>query len=158
LAVFTLVHVVISLVAIAAGFVVMGGMLSGKHLPFCTAVFLVTTIATNATGFGFPFVRFLPAHGIAIVSLVLLAVAVYALYVRKLAGKWKTIYVATALASLYFNVLVLVVQTFLKFPVIQSLAPNQNEPPFVVTQGVIAVVFVAVAIAANRKYVVAVSD
>lgn len=152
MAVFTLVHVVISLVAIAAGFVVVGGMLSGKHLSVCTAVFLVTTIATNVTGFGFPFVKFLPAHGIAIISLVLLAVAIYALYMRKLAGKWKTIYVATALASLYFNVLVLVVQTFLKFPVIQSLAPNQNEPPFVVTQGVIAVVFVALAIAANKRY------
>lgn len=152
MAVFTLVHVVISLVAIAAGFVVVGGMLSGKHLSVCTAVFLVTTIATNVTGFGFPFVKFLPAHGIAIISLVLLAVAVYSLYMRKLAGKWKTIYVATALASLYFNVLVLVVQTFLKFPVIQTLAPNQNEPPFVVTQGVIAVAFVAVAIAANKRY------
>jgi hypothetical protein len=152
LAVFTLIHVVISLLAIGAGFVVVGGMLSGRHLPAVTAFFLATTIATNATGFGFPFVRFLPAHGIAIISLILLAGAVYALYVRKLAGKWRTIYVATALASLYFNVLVLVIQTFLKFPVIQTLAPNQNEPPFVVTQGVIAVLFVAVAIVANKKF------
>jgi hypothetical protein len=152
LALFTLIHVVISLLAIGAGFVVVGGMLSGRHLPAVTAFFLATTIATNATGFGFPFVRFLPAHAIAIISLIFLAGAIYALYLRKLEGKWRTIYVATALASLYFNVLVLVIQTFLKFPVIQTLAPHQNEPPFVVTQGVIAVLFVAVAVAANKKF------
>ena len=94
--VFTLVHVAISLVAIVSGFVVVGAMLSGKNLAGWTAFFLATSIATSATGFGFPFVKILPAHAIGILSLVLLAVACYAIYVRKLDGKWRTVYLVTA--------------------------------------------------------------
>ena len=152
MAIFTLVHVVISVLAIATGFVVVGAMLCGKNISGWTAMFLATTIATNATGFGFPFEKFLPAHGIAIISLVLLAVAVYALYFRKLEGKWRLIYVVTALVSLYLNVFVLVVQTFVKFPVIHALAPNQNEPPFAITQGLVAFAFLYLGFVANKRF------
>jgi hypothetical protein len=88
-----LLHIAISLVGIAAGFVVVGGFLANANLPSATFLFLVTTIATSATGFLFPFSQLLPSHIVGIISLVLLAVAVYAYYVTRLAGAWRRIYV-----------------------------------------------------------------
>src|SRR2546425_8360960 len=79
---FTLIHVVVSLVGIIAGLVVAGGLVGGKRLDRWAVVFLITTIATSATGFGFPFVAFLPSHAVGIVSLVVLPVVIVAHYVR----------------------------------------------------------------------------
>ncbi|MGD9633446.1 MAG: hypothetical protein AB7G28_09570 [Pirellulales bacterium] len=152
MATFTLIHVAISLLALAAGFVVLGGMLCGTNLRGWTGLFLVTTIATNASGFGFPFVKFLPSHAIAILSLALLAVAVYALYVRHLAGGWRLVYFVTAVAALYFNAFVLIVQTFLKFPVLHELAPNQTEPPFAITQALLLLGFIVSGFAAWKRF------
>jgi hypothetical protein len=151
MALFTLVHVILSLVAIAAGFVVAGGMLSGKLLRGWTWLFLATTIATSATGFGFPFEKFLPAHAIGIVSLVLLGLAVYALTMKRLEGIWRPVFLVTSLASLYLNVLVLIVQTFLKFPVLHQMAPQQTELPFALTQGLTLAAFVALGAACGRQ-------
>ncbi len=75
---FTFVHVVLSLIGILSGFVVVFGLLAGKRLDGWTALFLVTTVLTSVTGFLFPFHKFLPSHGIGIVSLVVLAIAIFA--------------------------------------------------------------------------------
>src|ERR1700723_748078 len=104
LATFTLVHVVISLIGIVSGILVMFGLLGSSRMPGMTAIFLLTTILTSATGFLFPFEKLLPSHIIAILSLVLLAIACYALYGAKLSGAWRPIYLITAIASLYLNV------------------------------------------------------
>jgi len=50
--------------------VVVFGLLGGKRLDGWTALFLVTTVLTSVTGFLFPFHKFLPSHGVGIVSLV----------------------------------------------------------------------------------------
>ena len=152
LAQFTLVHVVISLVAIAAGIIVMFGMLGSNKMPALTALFLLTTIATSATGFLFPFTALLPSHMVGILSLVLLAIAVLALYVGKLSGAWRWIYVFTALASLYLNVFVLIIQSFLKVPALKAMAPTQTEPPFLIAQGLCLAVFVLFGIGALRRF------
>lgn len=152
LATFTLVHVVISLVGIATGLVVLGGMLRSQRLPGWTAVFLVTTILTSVTGFFFPFERLLPSHIVGIVSLVVLALTLVALYVRGLAGGWRRIYVATAVFALYLNVFVLVVQAFLKVQFLNALAPTQGEPPFAIAQGAVLLAFVALGILALRRF------
>jgi hypothetical protein len=123
LATFTLVHVVISLFAIAAGLNVMFGMLASKRMPAWTAFFLLTTILTSVSGFFFPIKGFTPALAVGALSLLLLAVAVVALYIKHLAGRWRWIYVGTALASLYFNVLVLIVQSFEKLAILNPRAP-----------------------------------
>ncbi|MCP9629428.1 hypothetical protein NML43_20240 [Rhodopseudomonas palustris] len=149
---FTLIHVIISLIGIAAGLIAMVGLLISKPLPGWTALFLATTILTSATGFLFPFFQLLPSHIVGIISLVLLAVAVVALYVGRLAGWWRPAYVITALLSLYLNVFVLVVQLFQKVTVLRDLAPNQNEPPFLAVQGATLLFFVVVIIAALRRY------
>ena len=149
---FTLVHVVISLVAIAAGLAMMVGLLISKPLPGWTALFLVNTILTSASGFLFPFFQLLPSHIVGIISLVLLAVAVVALYVGRLAGVWRPAFVVTALLSLYLNVFVLVVQAFQKVTALRDLAPNQNEPPFLAAQAITLMFFVVTIILALRRY------
>ncbi|MDB5617168.1 hypothetical protein [Tardiphaga sp.] len=154
LATFTLLHVVISLVGIVAGLIAMAGMLVSKPLPGWTALFLATTILTSVTGFFFPVEKLLPSHVIGILSLVLLAIACVALYGRKLAGSWRWIYVVTAMASLYFNVFVLVIQSFLKVPALHALAPSvpPSEPPFAIVQGIVLVFFIVVGVLALRKF------
>jgi hypothetical protein len=154
LSAFTMVHVIISLIGIASGFVVLSGLLGSNRMAGMTALFLLTTILTNATGFLFPFEKLLPSHIIAILSLVLLAIACIALYGMKLSGAWRWIYVLTALLSLYFNVFVLVIQSFLKIPALTALAPGNPPagPVFAVVQGVVLVFFVLVIIGAIRRF------
>jgi hypothetical protein len=154
LSVFTTVHVIISLIAIVSGLVVMSGLLGSSRMPGLTAIFLLFTILTSATGFLFPFTVLLPSHMVGILSLVLLAIALIALYVMRLSGAWRWIYVATAMVSLYLNVFVLVIQAFLKVPALTALAPGNppSGPVFAVVQGVVLVFFVVVIIGAVRRF------
>jgi hypothetical protein len=152
LRVFTWVHVAISLVAIAAGLIVVCGLLAGQPMDGWTLVFLVTTVLTSVTGFGFPFDKLLPSHVLGIISLVVLAVALVARYSFHLDGAWRWIYVVGAVLALYLNVFVLIVQAFQKVPALKSKAPTQSEPPFVVTQLIALAVFVGVGIAAVMRF------
>ena len=152
LKIYTAFHVVISLLGILAGFVVMVGMITVCPLPGWTSFFLITTIATSVTGFFFPVKRLMPAHVVGVISLVILALAVYALYPAHLAGSWRFIYVATAVAAQYLNVFVLVVQMFQKIPALKLLAPTQKERPFQLAQGAVLVVFVAWGILAGLRF------
>jgi hypothetical protein len=129
-------------------------MLASDRKPGLTAIFLLFTILTSATGFLFPFTQLLPSHMIGILSLVLLAIACIALYAMRLADPWRWIYVVTALVSLYLNVFVLVIQGFLKVPALHALAPSvpPSEPPFAVVQGIILLFFVLFIIGAWRRF------
>ena len=148
---FTFVHVALSLVGIVSGLVVLFGLLASNRLDGWTALFLVTTVATSVTGFGFPFDRLLPSHIVGIISLVVLAVAILARYALGLAGAWRWIYVIGAVIALYLNVFVLVVQAFQKVSALNALAPTQTEPPFLFAQiAVLAIFIVLGAIAAIR--------
>jgi hypothetical protein len=130
----------------------MYGLLTGKRLKGWTALFLVTTVATSVTGFFFPFHGFTPAIGVGIVSLLVLAVVIYARYARHLAGAWRWIYVVGAVVSLYLNVFVLIVQSFQKIPALKALAPTQSEMPFLLTQLVVIALFIALAIFAAIRF------
>jgi hypothetical protein len=151
MATYTLVHVVLSLVGIATGLLVLFGLLAGKRYNASTAVFLATTVATSLTGYGFPFEHLLPSHIVGAVSLVVLALAIYARYARHLAGGWRTVYVVGAMMALYLNVFVLVVQSFLKVRVLHDLAPTQSEPPFAVAQLAVLVLFIVLGTLAVRR-------
>jgi hypothetical protein len=144
LASFTVLHLIISMIAIGLGFVVAGGLLASNKLPGWTAWFLILTILTSATGFLFPFTKLLPSHMVSIISLVLLAISVYALYGKSLAGNWRGIYVATSMLALWFNVFVLIAQSFQKVALLNVYAPTGTEPPFAMTQGVVLLFFVFV--------------
>ena len=149
---FTFVHVLLSLVGIFSGFVVAFGLFGGKLLNGWIGLFLLSTIATSVTGFMFPFHKFLPSHGVGIVSLIVLAVAVFALYNRHLAGAWRRTFAITAIAALYLNVFVLIVQLFLKVPALNALAPTQSELPFKIAQLTALVFFVLVGFLASKKF------
>jgi hypothetical protein len=151
-ATYTLVHVLISLVGIGSGFVVMFGLLAGKRLDGWTALFLTSTVATSVTGFGFPFDHLLPPHKVGIISLVVLAVAIFARYARHLAGAWRRVYVVCAAVALYLNVFVGVIQAFLKVPALKAMAPTQKEPPFLVAQLVVLLLFVGLTILAAKRF------
>jgi len=154
LSTFTLVHVIISLIGIVSGFIVLFGLFGSHRLPGMTALFLITTILTSVTGFLFPFDKLLPSHMVGIVSLIVLAIACFALYVMKLSGPWRWIYTLTAMIALYLNVFVLVIQSFLKIGPLHALAPSvpPSEPPFAVVQGVVLVFFVIAIIGAVRRF------
>lgn len=126
---FTLLHVAITLVAIASGLIVLFGMLGAHRLPGWTALFLATTVLTSVTGFMFPIHGFTPALGVGIISMVVLAIALLALYGKHLTAAWRWIYVATAVTALWFNVFVLIVQSFEKLSLLNPHAP-QVGPPF----------------------------
>lgn len=152
LSTFTSVHVALSLIGIVSGIIVFAGMLAGKWLHAWNIVFLVTTVATSATGFLFPTTGLLPSHVVGIISLVALAIAIAALYGYHLAGAWRRIFVATAALALYLNVFVAVVQSFMKIPAVKSLAPTQSEPPFIVAQVVVMVIFIVVGYLAAKQF------
>jgi hypothetical protein len=154
LSTFTMVHVIISLIAIVSGIIVMFGLLGSRRMPGLTAIFLLFTILTSATGFLFPFEKLLPSHMIGILSLALLAIACFALYIMELSGVWRSVYVVTAMISLYLNVFVLIIQAFLKVPALHALAPSvpPSEPPFAILQGIVLVFFVIVIIGAVRRF------
>jgi hypothetical protein len=151
-AAFTQFHVILSLIGILSGIVVVIAMLRVNRSPTMTALFLLTTVATSATGFLFHFASFGPPEIVGVISLVVLGVAILALYTFRLAGSWRWIYVVSAVLALYLNVFVGVVQTFQKVPYFHALAPTQTEPPFAVAQGVVLIVFVALGIGAVRKF------
>ncbi len=137
------VHVALSLVGIASGLVALYGLVTGKLFAGWTALFLATTILTSITGFPLPPYGFDPPRAIGVLSLVLLALAVAGLYVFHLAGAWRKIYIATAVAALYLNTFVSVVQSFQKLSFLQPLAPTQSEPSFVIAQLVVLAAFSA---------------
>ena len=149
---FTQVHVVLSLIGIFSGLLVMFGLFAAKRLDGWTALFLVTTVLTSVTGFFFPFHGFLPSHGVGIISLLVLAVAIFARYSRHLAGGWRRTYAITAMIALYLNVFVLIVQAFRKVPALEAMAPTQSEPPFKITQLVVLLIFIALTIAAAIRF------
>src|SRR5712672_1361660 len=154
LSTFVTVHVIISLIGIVAGIIVMFGMLGSNRMPGLTAIFLLFTILTSATGFLFPFNGVTPGDVIGALSLVLLAIACIALYGMKLSGAWRWIYALTALISLYLNVFVLIIQGFLKVPALTALAPGNppSGPVFAVVQGIVLLFFVLVIIGAIRRF------
>jgi hypothetical protein len=157
LSTFVTVHVIISLIGIVAGIIVMFGLLGSNRMPVLTASFLLFTILTSATGFLIPPLlseKLLPSHMVGILSLVLLAIACIALYGMKLSGAWRSVYVVTAMTSLYLNVFVLIIQAFLKVPALHALAPSvpPSEPPFAIAQGIVLVFFVIVIIGAVRRF------
>jgi len=148
---FTGVHVTISLLAMASGLVAVGGLVRDRLYGTWTAVFLATTIATSVTGFLFHSKTIGPPHIVGALSLVILALAVFALYGRQLYGAWRPIYIACTVVALYLNVFVGVVQAFQKIPPLHGLAPNGSEPPFVAAQLVVLVAFIALGVLAFRR-------
>ena len=149
---FTVVHVIISLVAIASGFVALAGLLTSASRPKWTGLFLVMTLLTTVTGFMFPFSVVTPAFVTGIISIGALLITLLALYVFNMSGAWRWIYVVTAVFGLYLNCFVLVVQSFQKIPFLNPLAPTQSEPPFLIAQTALLAAFIVFGFLAVRRF------
>ena len=149
---FTLVHIAISLIGLAAGFGVLHGFLASQESPSWTRTFLVFTILTSLTGYFFPADRLLPSHIVGAISLAVMAVAVIARYFYRLAGAWRWTFVVTAVAAQFLNSFVLVAQTFVKNPALKELAPTQSELPFVITQLLLLILYVVLGFLAVRRF------
>jgi len=152
LTIFTAFHVILSLIGIGSGFVVVLGLLNSRRLDGWTTVFLSTTVLTSVTGFFFPVHQFLPSHGVGIVSLIVLAMAIRALYRHRLAGGWARTYVIASVIALYLNVFVLIVQLFRRVPALKAIAPTQSEPPFQFAQLAALLLFIGLGIRASMKF------
>ena len=149
---FTTLHVIISLIAILAGLVVLFAMIANRRLNGVTALFLLTTVLTSVTGFFFHSKAIGPPHIVGAISLVVLAIALWALYGGKLVGVWRPVYVVTAVLALYLNCFVGVVQAFDKIPALHALAPKGTEPPFAAAQGATLLLFIVLGYLAVRAY------
>jgi len=149
---FTLLHVLISLIGIGSGLIALYGWLNGRLLSGWTPLFLVSTVLTSVTGFLFPVEHLLPSHKVGILSVIVLAIASAALYLFHLAGKWRAIYVISALTALYLNCFVAVVQAFQKIPALHALAPKQAEPPFIAAQLLLIAIFIVLGVLASSRF------
>jgi len=152
LQIYTIIHTLISLVAILTGFVVLFGLLTGNRIDAWTKWVLISAVATTVTGFFFPFHGITPAIKLGIISSVVLVITIYARYAKHLAGAWRWIYVVGASVTLYFNVFVGIVQSFEKIPALKAMAPTQSEPPFKLTQLVVLALFVILTLVAVIRF------
>jgi hypothetical protein len=152
LSTFTLLHVIISLAGIGSGFIVLFGLLNDKRLDGWTAIFLTTTVLTSLTGFLFPFEGLKPSYIVGGISLVVLAIAIWARYGGRLAGASRWMYVVSAAVALYLNCFVAVVQAFLNIPALHTLAPTGSEPPFLIAQTVVLAIFVWLTWRAAKRF------
>ena len=149
--VFTLLHVIISLAAIAAGLIAILALPANK-LSGLTGFFLSTTALTSITGFLFPFHGVTPGIILGILSLIVLLLAAVALYVGKLSGGWRGVYIISATLALWFNVFVLFAQLFAKVPALKAIAPTQSSPVFGATQLVVLAAFIVLAIRSLKGF------
>jgi hypothetical protein len=152
LQIYTIIHTLLSLIAIFTGFVVLFGLFAGKRLDGWTKWFLITAVATTVTGFFFPFHGVTPAIKLGIISLVVLVVTIYARYAKRLAGAWRWIYAVGAVLTLYFNVFVGIVQSFEKIPALNAMAPTQTEQPFKLTQVAVLGLFIVLGFVAAIRF------
>jgi hypothetical protein len=151
-AAYTILHVLISLVGIASGFIVLLGLLKGRLPSLWNGLFLVMTILTSVTGFGFPNTKVTPGIVLGVLSLLVLAIALFALYARHLTGGWRCTYAITSMIAQYFNVFVLVAQLFEHVRALHALAPTGTETPFMVAQLLLLILFVVLITAAAKRF------
>jgi hypothetical protein len=149
---FTELHVLISLIAILAGLFVLMAMLTAERPSRWTGLFLLMTVLTSLTGFLFPNAKITPAQVVGAISLAVLALALIGYYGFRLRGPWRFIYVVTGLFALYLNCFVAVVQAFQKIPALHALAPEGNEPPFLVAQAALLLIFVIFGFLAVKRF------
>ena len=149
---FTYLHVFMSLIGIGAGIFIIFGLLTSRRLSILTSLFLITTVLTSLTGFLYPFNGMTPGIVLGILSMIALILAIVGLYVRKLAGAWRGIYVVSVIVAFYFNFFVLVAQAFDKVPVLHAVAPSQKSPGFMITQLAVLLIFILLTARAVKKF------
>jgi len=147
----TIVHTILSFIAIGFGIIATVGLFGGDHSSRWTRGFFFTAVAVTLTGFIFPFTGVTPAFATGIVSTVILLAWLIA-YRSHLAGSWRWIYALAIVASLYLLIFVTIAQAFQKIPFLQAMAPTGSEAPFAIAQIVALVVFIVIGVGAVRRF------
>ena len=145
---FTGFHTWLSLVALAAGILLIFDLLTSRAAARLTLLFFVTAIATNVTGFLFPFAGFLPSHGVGILSSLVLLLALLARYGFRLAGPWRAVYAASMVLAVYFLAFVAIAQIFQKVAPLAALGPL----PFAIAEALLLIVAIVLSVKAARAF------
>ncbi|HEX4302593.1 MAG TPA: hypothetical protein VHZ78_07355 [Rhizomicrobium sp.] len=147
-------HTAITLVAIVSGLLMLAAMLRNDRADLMTAIFLLFSVLTAVTGFMIQVKPVSPAVALGFVLGGLLLFALLGRYVFAMRGAWRWIYVVTAVAALWSNCFVLVVQTFSKFPALHAIAPGNppSGPVFGAVQGVVLIGFIFAGYLALRRF------
>jgi hypothetical protein len=138
----TIVHVFLSLTGLATGIPLLSSLLNARVPAVVTATFLATTAATSASGFLFPLTHVGLGQATGALSIALLLPTMLALYIHRLAGRWRWIFVTGVTAVLYLNGVVAVAQAFAKIAILNTLAPSHTAPPFLLAESALLLVFV----------------
>jgi phage-related holin len=146
----TVVHTLISFVALAAGIFAVADLLRLGARGTAMRLFLWTAFLTSATGFLFPALSLTPAVVVGIIALLVLAAVAWAARRLNQAGPYRAVYGAGVVASLYLLVFVAIAQAFQKVPVLHAMAPTGGELPFALSQGVALLLFIAIGVVAVR--------
>lgn len=147
----TIVHTILSFIAIGFGLAATAGLFRGAHSSNWTKGFFATAAAVTLTGFIFPFTGVTPAFATGIVSTVILLAWLLA-HLRARGGAWRWIYAVGIVASLYLLIFVTIAQAFQKIPFLRALAPTGAEAPFAIAQIIALIIFVAIGVAALRRF------
>ena len=145
---FTGFHTWLSLVALAAGALLVFDLLTSRRAARLTLLFFVTAVATNVTGFLFPFTGFLPSHGVGILSSLVLALAILARYGLHLAGVWRGVYAVSLVLGVYFLAFVAIAQIFQKLPALVAM----GTLPFAIAETVLLIVAIVLAVKAAKSF------
>ena len=121
---------------------VVSGMLQNRHSGVWAAIYLVLIALTSLTGYPIPPLGFGPPQVIGTISLVVIILAAPHLRLPPERGVARHLSVVTAVAALYFDCFVGVVQALGKIPALHALAPTQSSPGFAVAQTGVLVIFV----------------
>jgi hypothetical protein len=148
---FTWFHILVSLVMLVAGFIVVKDLLRSHVDKTWLAVFVISGVLTNVTGFGFPFSRLNESHFTAIFSLIVLVGVILGFYVFKLAGAWRWIFAISAVLAFYTDALVTVAQIFKKVPALGAPSAS-TEPQFVATQLLLLAIIIWLCVKAYRQF------
>jgi hypothetical protein len=149
---FTQLHVACAVVGIGAGAIVLLCMIRQRSIEIWNEIFLVATLLATISGFFFPTTSFGASRTVGVVTTIVLALGFYALYGKQLAGWWRRLYADCAVAVLYLNCLVGVIQAFDKLPALKAIAPTRSSPAVLVTQAAVLVVFFIGGFMAQRRF------
>lgn len=146
----TVLHTAASLLMLVVGVPMLFSQAAGRPAAGAATMFIVLAVFTSASGFAFPFVKFLPSHGVSVIALLTLALTIQARWFSKLRGGWLTVYGIGLALNVYLDAFVGIVQAFLKIPALHALAPTQNSPVFAAVQGVALLAFIVLGIVSVR--------
>lgn len=151
-AAFTATHVLLSLIALLSGVAVLRNLFASRTPAAITALFLATSIATSAGGFLFPSTRLGLGHVVGAVSLVVLLPTVVAIYGFHLAGPWRWIYALGAIGALWLDIVIAVVQSFAKTPLLRPFAFSLTAPALLLVQLAVLVLFIVIGARALKRF------